>query len=115
MPRKDLPDLVPFFFMDAVTSQSGQVRQVIAGVTANSAGDLALIRDEEVLDLLNQRKGSVTDLDAVPTSMSQERLRCWLDDARQYAREAVDSLRLPFRKPLLIDLALFWPENVDSQ
>ena len=47
---KDLPSpLAVFRFQDAVTSQSGQVRQVIAGVTANGGGELALVRDEEVL------------------------------------------------------------------
>lgn len=107
--------LAVFRFMDAVTSQSGQVRQVTAGVTANNAGDLVLIRDEEVLDILNQRKGSTSDPDAGIAGMSLEPLTCWLDEARQYALGAVDTLRLPFHKPLLTDLALFWPETVDSK
>ena len=33
------------------------------------------------------------------------------EQARVYAIRNVESLRLPFRKPLLDDLALFWPER----
>lgn len=106
--------LAVFRFMDAVTGQSGQVRQVVAGVTANNAGDLVLLRDEEVLDLLNERKGSATDSVSGFTSLTPERLNCWLDEARQYALGTADTLRLPFRKPLLTDLALLVPENPDS-
>jgi hypothetical protein len=59
---KDLPHpLAVFRFQDAVTSQGGQVRQVVAGVTAKATGELVLVRDEEVLEILNQRKPGQLD------------------------------------------------------
>lgn len=107
--------LAVFRFVDAVTSQSRQVRQVIAGVTANDAGELALVFDEQVLEILNQCKVSQTEPDTVSISKAPEALADWLDAARQHALAAMDRLHLPFRKPLMSDLILLWPDRVDSQ
>lgn len=103
-----------FRFMDAVTSQSGQVRQVIAGVSANDTGELELISDEQLLDILNQCKISQTDPEVSAISRSSEVMTHWLDAARQYAMTRIDRLRLPFRKPLMSDLSLLWPDKADS-
>ena len=35
----------------------------------------------------------------------------WMGDAREFAEQNVSRLRLPFLKPLVSDLALFWPER----
>ena len=105
--------LAVFRFVDAVTSQSGQVRQVIAGVTANDAGELALVIDEQVLEILNQRKVGQTDPETGSISETSEALTGWLDAARQYALAAMDRLQLPFRKPLMSDLVLFWPDKAN--
>ncbi len=32
-----------------------------------------------------------------------------------HARAAMDTLRLPFRKPISSDLVLFWPEKADYE
>jgi hypothetical protein len=113
---KDLPSpLVVFRFQDAVTSQSGQVRQVIAGVTANDAGELVLLRDEEILGMLNQRKPGQADPERGSTHPTGEAVSAWLDAARHSANAAADTLRLPFRKPLMSDLALFWPEQAECE
>lgn len=45
--------LAVFRFVDAVTSQSQQVRQVIAGVTANPAGEMVLLSDWKSLTSTN--------------------------------------------------------------
>jgi ERCC4-related helicase len=103
-----------FRFMDAVTSQSGQVRQVIAGVTANNAGKLALISDEQLLEILNQCKIGQTDPEVSVISRSSEVMTRWLNAARQYALEGIDRLQLPFRKPLISDLSLLWHDKADT-
>lgn len=109
---KGLPQpLAVFRFMDAVTGQKGQVRLVVAGVTLNEAGDMMLIKDEEVLAILNQRKVTQMDTGASNTEGSAEAQAKWLDDARQHAQTAIGTLRLPFRKPLMSDMVLFWPET----
>lgn len=109
---KDLRSpLAVFQFQDAVTGQSGQVRQVVAGVTMRGEDGMVLLRDEEVLDILNQRKLGQVDPDATASSLADEMLSRWLQDARQHALAALDCLRLPFVQPLISDLALFWPET----
>lgn len=108
---KDLPSpLAVFLFQDAVTGQTRQVRQVVAGVTTRGAEGMVLLRDEEVLEILNQRKLGQVDPDATASSLAGEALSRWLRDARYHAVSASDSLYLPFVQPLISDLALFWPE-----
>ncbi|WP_295409068.1 DEAD/DEAH box helicase [uncultured Thiocystis sp.] len=108
-----LPEpLAVFRFMDAVTSQSGQVRQVIAGVTVDAAGELVLIRDEEVLEILNRCRVAHREPGPDACERSPEALSLWLDTARRHAVTAIDSLRLPFRQPLMADLTLCWPEKM---
>ncbi len=103
-----------FQFQDAVTSQSGQVRQVVAGVIANNGGEPALVRDEEVLGRLNQRKPGHSDPHGESMHPDPEAVSRWLETARQHALASMDTLRLPFRKPIMKDLVLFWPETEDS-
>ncbi|EJM18905.1 DNA/RNA helicase, superfamily II, SNF2 family [Pseudomonas sp. GM18] len=104
-----LAPLALFRFQDAVTSQTGQVRQVVAGVTANSKGILRLVRDEEVLEILNGLKSGSGELQPDSIAIAPEAIELWLDKARQHAIAAADTLNLPFRKPLLTDLILLWP------
>jgi ERCC4-related helicase len=101
--------LALFRFQDAVTSQTGQVRQVVAGVTANSNGILRLVRDEEVLEILNGLKSSSGELQPDSIAIAPETIELWLNQARQHAIAAAETLNLPFRKPLLTDLILLWP------
>ncbi len=109
-----LSPVAVFRFIDAVTSQSGQVRQVITGVKTDDNGELALIFDEQVLEILNQRKASPMEPDTVSISKSSEVLTHWLDAARQHALASMDKLQLPFIKPLISDLILLWPDKADS-
>jgi superfamily II DNA or RNA helicase len=107
-----LPEpLAVFRFMDAVTSQSGQVRQVIAGVTVDAAGELVLIRDEAMLEILNRCRVAHREPGPDACERSPEALSLWLDAARRHAVTVIDSLRLPFRQPLMADLTLCWPEK----
>jgi hypothetical protein len=106
--------LALFRFQDAVTSQTGLVRQVVAGVTANSNGGLRLVRDEEVLEILNGLKSWPGELQPDSITIAPEAIERWLDKARQHAMSTVDALNLPFRKPLLTDLVLLWPAARES-
>jgi len=107
---KDLKQpLAVFRFLDAVTGHKGHVRQVVAGITLEESGAMKLIKDEDVLGILNLHKIIQTEIEPGATSHEPEELIKWLDDARQFALKAVDDLRLPFRKPLINDLILLWP------
>ncbi len=111
---KDLSrPLAVFRFQDSVTGQTGQVRQVIAGVTSGSAGEMVLVRDEEVLAALNQRKLGASDAARESPAPPAAALASWLNDARKHALATLDTLNLPFLKPLVDDLALFWPEKAE--
>ena len=61
--RESVHPLAVFQVQDAVTSRTGYLRQVIVGVTADDCGALHLLRDEQVLDLLNRRRPSQTEAD----------------------------------------------------
>ena len=111
--RESARPLAVFQVQDAVTSGPGHLRQVVVGVVEGDTGALNLLRDEQVLDRLNRRKPGQADGGAVQPK-SGDSMLVWLDRAREYARRHVDGLRLPFRKSLLNDLALFWPESSDT-
>ena len=109
--RESVHPLVVFQVQDAVTGRTGYLRQVIVGVTADGRGDLLLLRDEQVLDLLNRRRPGQAEPDGAARSTSIDPMSAWLKQAREHAARKIDGLHLPFRKPLLNDLALFWPED----
>ena len=111
---KDLArPLAVFRFQDLVTGQTGRVRQVIAGVTSRSADEMVLVRDEDVLAILNQRKLGASDSARESLVPPAAALASWLNDARKHAIATLDTLKLPFLKPLVDDLALFWPEKAE--
>ena len=95
---------------DAVTSLPGHLRQVVIGVTEGNSGGLVLLRDEQLLERLNQMKSSRQDGENVCQFISSEAMLTWLNQARDYALQMVHGIRLPFRKNQIKMLALFWPE-----
>ena len=109
--RESAYPLVLFRIQDAVTGGEGHLRRVVVGVTEGQAGALELLRDEQVLELLNRRKPGHSDADRSTPPHSVDSVLAWVEQARVYVIRNVDGLRLPFRKPLLDDLALFWPES----
>ena len=113
--RESAHPLAAFQVQDAVTSRAGHLRQVVVGVTADDDGALILLRDDQVLDLLNRRKPGQAEVDGAARLISSNSMSVWLERAREHAVQRIDSLRLPFRKPLLSDLALFWPESGTSE
>lgn len=114
MLRESAHPLAVFQVMDAVTSRPGHLRQVVVGVTEDDSGGLMLLRDEQVLDRLNERKPGQAEAVGKDQAISSESMLAWLERARGHATHKVGDLRLPFPRPLLNDLALFWPENGSS-
>ena len=108
--REATHPLAVFQVQDAVTSRPGHLRQVVVGVTGRDASGLTLLRDEQLLDQLNQHKPGQGDGDRADQAISSELMLTWLNEARDHALQEVHGLRLPFQKFLVNDLALFWPE-----
>lgn len=102
--------LAVFQFQDAVTSQSGHVRQVLAGAMQGDTGDLTLLQDEEVLELLNHWRPEVR-LPDLNVAEFRDSAYAWLSAAKRYASDRADQFNLPFIKPLINDVAVFWPWN----
>ena len=117
--REGIHPLAVFQVHDAVTHRAGNWREAIVGVTVEDSGELTLLRDEQVLDQLNQRKpGRVdegVDEEGALRRISSDSMLSWLEQAREHACERVGDLRLPFRKTLVNDLALFWPESRNQE
>ena len=112
--REAAHPLAVFQVLDAVTSRAGHLRQVVVGVTEDDLGGLVLLRDEQVLGQLNQRKPGRIERDGVDLPTSSDSMLAWLERAREHATHKVGDLRLPFPRPLLNDLALFWSESGSS-
>ncbi len=109
--RETRSPLVIFQIQDAVTTGSGHLRRVAVGVTENDTNDLVVLRDDQVLDVLNERKPGQSESGDTPPHGSSESILAWLERARNYAIKNIDDLQLPFRKPLLGDFVLLWPER----
>ena len=112
--REATHPLAVFQVLDAVTSRTGHLHQVVVGVTEDDLGGLVLLRDEQVLDQLNRRKPGRLERDGADLPTSSDSMLAWLERAREHATHKVGDLRLPFPRPLLNDLALFWPEGGSS-
>ena len=106
--------LAVFRVQDAVTGRSGQVRQVMIGVNADEAGHRRLLRDEDLLEILNRRKPWTGDTAGTPGEFDRAALAAWLSDAREHAVGSLGGLRLPFVRPLVEDVAAFWPARSES-
>jgi len=102
--------LAIFILQDSITSQTGQIRQAIIGVKSDSEGNLSLIRDEHVLEILNQFKSSQGNFQSHFSLNQLGSIEEWLITARNYAQANIYTLSLPFRIPLINDFTLFWPE-----
>lgn len=113
--RESVYPLAVFQIQDAVTSGAGHLRQVVAGVTESDARTLNLLRDGQVLELLNRHKPGQVDGEKETRPTLSESMLVWLEQAREYMIRNVEALRLPFRKSLVNDLALFWPESSHSE
>ncbi len=109
--RESAHPLAVFQVQDAVTSRAGHLRQVVVGVSVDDAGALVLLRDVQVLDMLNLHTPGQAEVDAVGRPSVNQSMLAWLENARGHAARKIDGLRLPFRRPLLNDWALFWPES----
>lgn len=99
-----------FQFQDAVTNQSGHVRLIIAGMSLSAGDELLLLRDDELLGILNRWRPDIKPPMAEATSFKDAALS-FLSDTRRHISARLDELRLPFIKPVINDLALFWPES----
>ena len=108
--REGTHPLAVFQVQDPVTSRPGHLHQVVVGVSGTDAGRLELLRDEHLLDRLNQIRPGRWDVDRTDQAISSELILTWFNKARDHALQEIYGLRLPFHRFLVNDLALFWPE-----
>ena len=113
--RETAHPLAVFQVQDAVTGRAGHLRQVVVGVTGDDSASFVLMRDDQVLELLNLRKPGQAEVSGVARPSEDGGMSVWLERAREFVVQNVDYQRLPFLKLLVSDLALFWPESNISE
>ncbi len=101
--------LVVFALRDRITGSEGAVRKVVVGLQHEEETGWKLLRDWEVLKLLNPAadKPRSTVFDADPTD-KLDALKL-LSEAKQALESCVDRLDLPFQLPVIERLACLLP------
>jgi len=98
--------LTVFKIFDRVTSQEGNVRQVIIGVRLDKN---EILHDWELVDLLNQILKSKKLDSENKTDFTSEKLNKLMLNSEKVIREQINNLNFPFNVPEIKPLALFLP------
>ena len=101
--------LLMLLVSDRVTDGGAHVRLSVIGVVQESAG-MKVIRDWEVLKLLNQLEVPRGTLDK--TNIDSSQMQGWVGEAKLAAMAYLPELDLPFSVPELRELLLLWPLSV---
>jgi hypothetical protein len=101
--------LVVFALRDRITGSEGAVRTVIVGLQQREGGEWGLLRDWEMIKLLNPiaDKPRSQALGAGP--MMEQEITTLLTDARNHLETHIQALYLPFRLPAVDNLACLIP------
>ncbi|CAI06265.1 helicase/SNF2 family domain protein [Aromatoleum aromaticum EbN1] len=91
---------------DRVTDGGAHVRISAIGVVQDDGGHKVL-RDWEVLQLLNQLDGSRSNPDTGGAEATE--MKRWVDEAKHVAESHLATFDLPFSVPMLRELLLIWP------
>jgi hypothetical protein len=109
---RDLLDepLHVFRVRDRLTDRTGNVRVVVAAVRGRP-GNARLVRDWELLDLLNRLPVGRTKLVERSTRpATPDEVRSSLNESARFLRAELPGLALSFKYPEVEPLALLWPE-----
>lgn len=103
--------LVVLRIRDRVTSVAGAVRAVVVGCVVSEDNTCKLLRDWELLQLLNgvQSDRNFRRSIGAGAEIDQELVQVKVDLARQSVEGQLSSLDLPFKVPEPSLLALLWP------
>ena len=98
-----------FSLRDRITGLEGTVRKIVVGLQRDHDGAWRLLRDWEVLRLLNPAadKPRSTVFDAKPSE--QVDIAALLTEAEQHLESRLDDLDLPFKLPVTEQLACLIP------
>ena len=101
--------LVVFALRDRITGSGGAVRKVVVGVQRNDDAAWRLLRDWEVLRLLNPAADSPRSAPFQAKPTKELDVSEVLADAEQSLKLRLDELELPFRLPAIEQLACLIP------
>jgi len=125
----DLPDafasigdlkspLMIFALRDRITGSEGTIRTLIAGVQKGVDGGMELLRDWQIIKILNQyadkpRSQALSSLSSELTT-SQD-IPNLLSEAKNFLKSNLDMLDLPFRLPEIDEIGCIVPDNVPEK
>lgn len=98
--------LCVFAVRERVTSGGSQVRQAVSGVTSKPDGTLVVLRDWEILKLLNDLSPS-TKTGPAPTEFGE--VRSFVEHAQHVMEHAISGLRLDFAAPDVEAIGVLYP------
>ena len=98
--------LVIFKIFDRVTSQDGNVRQVIIGIKGNKD---EILQDWQLIDLINQLLKSKKPSSESENRLESQALHSIIKNSENTLKQHIESLNLPFSVPEIKPLALFIP------
>ncbi len=101
--------LVVFAVRDKVTGAEGAVRKVIVGVQRDGDGGWALVRDWEVIKLLNPLADRPRSKSFEVAAQRPEEIADMLSAAEAHLQSRLGELDLPFRLPAVESLACLLP------
>ena len=103
--------LIVFRIRDQVTAVTGAVRSVVVGCLASDDDTFQLLRDWELLQLLNriQLDRNFRRSIGAGVEIDRDRIGETLDHALNALEEQLGGLDLPFKVPEPLLLALLWP------
>ena len=101
--------LVIFALRDRITGSEGTVRKVVVGLQHNESTSWRLLRDWEVLKLLNPAADKPRSFvfDTKPTG--QVDVGALLSEATRHLESRLDEMELPFRLPVMEQIACLVP------
>lgn len=95
-----------FKIYDRITSQDGNIRQIIVGVVSESN---ALLHDWQLIDRLNSMLKNKKSDTGITAEYAEENLFHFIKDAEALVKAKIDELNTPFNMPEIKLLSLFIP------
>ena len=101
--------IVVFAIRDRFTDSGGTVKKVVAGMRSGNASEWGLIKDWELIKLLNPMAGKPRSAAFEAEEAENVEIVSLLKEAEHQLQSCIQDLDLPFRQPVIESLACLLP------